>query len=130
MQQPQLLRPQLGDEKIDTGRIAAWSTETRGKTKLDRVFGDAEDDGDRRGCRFGRQRRRDAAGRGDHGDLPANQFGRQRRQSIDFTLGPAVFNRRVHALDIAGLFQAPVICGRKRRVGVPYRTSFKALMLI
>src|SRR5262249_24019478 len=53
MQQPQLLCPQLGDEKIDTGRIAAWSAETRDKTNLDRVFGDGEDDGDRRGCHFG-----------------------------------------------------------------------------
>src|SRR6516164_5669788 len=59
MQQPQLLCSQLGDEKTDTRRIAAWSTETRDKTNLDRVFGSAEDDGDRRGCRFGRQRRRD-----------------------------------------------------------------------
>ena len=46
------------------------------------------------------------SGRGDHGDLSANQFGRQRRQPIDLILGPAVFDRHVLALDIAGLLQA------------------------
>src|SRR4029453_5039584 len=45
--------------------------------------------------------------------MVANQIGRQRRQLINFPLGPTVFNRPVHALDIAGLFQAPVLCGRK-----------------
>src|SRR5262245_56791503 len=58
---PSCFDPQLGDEKIDTGRIAAWSSETRDKTNLDRVARHTEHDRDRRGCRFGRQRRRDAA---------------------------------------------------------------------
>ena len=43
---------------------------------------------------------------GDHGDLPANQIGRQRRQPIELIFGPAVFDRHVLALDIAGLLQA------------------------
>ena len=51
-----------------------------------------------------------ASGRGDHGDLPANQFGRQRRQPIDLTLRPAVFDRDVLALDIAGVLQALAEC--------------------
>jgi hypothetical protein len=34
-----------------------------------------------------------------------NQFGRQ-RQPIDLVLGPAVFDRHVFALDIAGVLQA------------------------
>ena len=67
---------------------------------------DVEDDGDRRGCRLGRERRSGTAGRDDHGDLSANQFGRQRRQSIDLILRPAVFDRHVLALDIAGVFEA------------------------
>ena len=41
----------------------------------------------------------------------------QRRQPTDFTFGPAVFNRRVHALGIASLFQTLVKCGRKGGVG-------------
>ena len=38
------------------------------------------------------------------------RFGRQRRQPIDFFLGPAVFDRYVLALDIAGLLQALAKC--------------------
>jgi hypothetical protein len=47
----------------------------------------------------------------------------KRSSSIDFTLGPAVFNRRVHTLDLAGLFQAPVMCGRKGREGTGRRRA-------
>ena len=50
--------------------------------------------------------------RGDHGDLSANQFGRQRRQSIGLIFGPAVFDRHVLALDIAGVFQALAKCAQ------------------
>ena len=48
-----------------------------------------------------------SADRGDHGDLPANQFGRQRRQPIDLILRPAVFDRHILALDIAGSPSGP-----------------------
>ena len=51
-------------------------------------------------------KRRSELRRDDHGDLSANQFGRQRRQSIDLILGPAVFDRYVLALDIAGVLEA------------------------
>src|SRR5262249_59414116 len=44
--------------------------------------------------------------RNDHGDLPANQIGRQRRQPAKLIVGPAVFDRYVFALDIAGIFEA------------------------
>jgi len=40
------------------------------------------------------------------GDPAANEVGRQRRQPIHLILGPAVFNRDVLALDIAGVLQA------------------------
>ena len=55
-------------------------------------------------------------GRGDHGDLSANQFGRQRRQPIELILGPAVFDRHVLALDIAGVLQALAKCAQTVRV--------------
>ena len=42
--------------------------------KAGRVFGDKEDDGDRGGCRLGRQRGRSAAH--DNRNWMANQFGR------------------------------------------------------
>jgi hypothetical protein len=55
VQQTQSLGHNLIDEKIDTCRVAARPSEAGDKTEPDRVFGDDEDDGDRRGCRLGRQ---------------------------------------------------------------------------
>ena len=54
---------------------------------------------------------------------PANQIGRQCRQPIDLILRPAVYDRQVLALDIAGLLQALAKCAqtvrdRVRRCGV------------
>ena len=66
------------------------SSEAGDKTKPNRVFTDAEDDWDRRGCRLGRKRRSGTSVRYDHGDPSANQFGCQLRQSIDLILGQAV----------------------------------------
>ena len=114
-QEFQPLCHQLATEKIDPRQVAARPGEAGDKTEPDRVFGDDEDDGDRRGCRLGRERRSGASGRGDHGDLSANQFGRQRRQSIDLILGPAVFDRHVLALDIAGVLQALAKCAQTVR---------------
>ena len=115
--------PTRPTEKIDACQVAARPGEAGDKTKPDRVFGDGEDDGDRRGCRLGRQRHSRASERGDHSDLPANQIGRQLRQSIELILGPAVHDRHVLALDIAGLFQAlaksaQTVRVRVRRCGV------------
>ena len=56
-QQLQPLCRQLGIEKIDPCQVAARPGEAGDKTKPDRVFADDEDDGDRRGCRLGRERR-------------------------------------------------------------------------
>ena len=53
------------------------------------------------------------ASRDDHGDLAANQIGRQLRQSIELTLRPAVFDRHVLALDIAGILEALTKAARR-----------------
>ena len=55
-QEVQPLCRQLTIEKIDPCQVAARPGEAGDKTKPDRVFVDDEDDGDRRGCRLGRQR--------------------------------------------------------------------------
>ena len=107
MQKFQPLRRQFTADKVDARRVAARPCEAGDESKLDRVFGEDEHDGDRRGCRLGRERRSVGAC-DDYGDLPANQLGRQCRQSIVLTLGPAVFDRNVLALDIAGLLEALV----------------------
>jgi hypothetical protein len=81
-QEFQPLRHQLTTEKIDPCQVAARPGEAGDKTKPDRVFVDDEDDGDRRGCRLGRECGRGSYGR-NHGYPPANQIGCQHRQSID-----------------------------------------------
>ena len=56
MQQLQPFRLQLTRKKIDPRQISARPGEAGDKTELDRVFADAEDDRDRRGRSFGRER--------------------------------------------------------------------------
>jgi hypothetical protein len=55
VQQTQSLGHNFGGQKIDAGRIAARPGKAGDQTQLDRVFGDAEDDRDRRGRGFGRR---------------------------------------------------------------------------
>jgi hypothetical protein len=110
-QQFQPLCRQFTREKIDACQVAPRSGEAGDETNFDRVIADAEDDGDRGGCRLGSQRRRRAAC-DDHGDPPANQFGRQLGQSTDLIIGPPVFDRDVLTLDIAGILQALTKCAQ------------------
>ena len=110
---------QLVIENIETCQIAARPGKAGNKTKLDRVFGRDEDDGDCRRCRLSGEH--GTCERGDHGDLSANQFGRQQRQPIYLALGPAVVDRHVLALDIAGVFEALAECPQTVRVRVVKR---------
>jgi hypothetical protein len=50
--------------------------------------------------------RRDGATGRDHGDLTADQISRQRRQPVIVTLGPAILDRHVLPLDVAGFLEA------------------------
>ena len=75
MQKPQPLGRDIREEKINAGRVATGTGEAVNKAELDRVFGEAEDDRDRRCCSFGRKCGNVAAGRGDHGHLSADQIG-------------------------------------------------------
>ena len=68
--------------------------------------------GDRCGRRLGGKGAGAAPVCGDHGHLSANQISRQRRQSIVLPLGPAVFDRHVSALDIAGFVQTLAKCAQ------------------
>ena len=105
-QELQPLCHRLSVEKIDACQVAPRPGEACDKTEPDRVFGCEKDDGYRRGCGLGRHRRSGAAGRDDHGHLAAHQFGGERRQPIELSLGPAVFDRQILALDLTGLLQA------------------------
>jgi hypothetical protein len=66
MQEPQPFGTNFTEEKIEPGRIAARPGEIRDETYSRWVFGDAEDDWDRRGRSFGRKRSRGVARRGDN----------------------------------------------------------------
>jgi len=105
MQEPQPLGRHFLDQEIDAGRVAARPGEAGDKTKPDRVLADAEDDRDRRCCRFGRERGR-VADRGDDGHLLANEIGQQRRQAIVLALQPGILDRHVLAFDVAALVEA------------------------
>jgi hypothetical protein len=96
---------ELADEKIDPSHVAVGPGQAADETEPDRVFGDHEDDGDRRGRRLGGHRRHRAHG-GDDGDLSAHEVGQELRQPVVLTLGKAVDDRRVLALDVARLLEA------------------------
>jgi hypothetical protein len=68
-QEFQPLCRQLTNEEINPCQVAAWPREAGDKTKPHRVFGDGEDDGDRRGCRLG-CKRSSASGRSDLAQAP------------------------------------------------------------
>lgn len=109
---------QLGIEEIDAGEVAARPRKAGDKTKPDRVFGDAKDDGDLLGCPLGRQHRLHALGRGDYRNPSAHQFGRQFRQPIQLILRPAIHDRYVLPLGIATLLETPTKSAQALRVRV------------
>jgi hypothetical protein len=49
----------------------------------------------------------------NHGHLAANQIGCQCRKSIELVLSPAVFDRHVAALDVAGFAEALAECSER-----------------
>src|SRR5215471_6560921 len=105
MQEPEALGRKLHVHADDTGDVAARPTEACDHTGLDRVAAEAEDDWNRSGRGFGRERRGDATRRCDDSHRAARQIGRQFRQSIIVIVRPAVFDRDVAALGVAGFAQ-------------------------
>jgi hypothetical protein len=101
--------PRSRPPKIDSREVAAGPAKTGDEAKLDRVFADQEDDGNRRSCGLGCGDGRWTRGH-DHRDPSLHQFRRQRRQPIDLVVGPAVFDRDVLAFDQARVFQALAEC--------------------
>jgi hypothetical protein len=114
MQKPQPLGVHLPIEKIHAGRGAARPGQAGDKTSFDRVCTDAENNRDRRGRRFGRDRNL-VAERGDHGHTTADQVSHQRREAIVLALQPVVFDRDVLAFDVAGFAEALAEPGRMAR---------------
>jgi hypothetical protein len=105
-------------ETIDAGRIPAWPREAGDKTKLDRVFADAEHNRDRRGRSFGLDRSGNGVGRGDHRHTTAHQFSHQFRQAIELALQPMVLDRHLLALDVAAFTKPFAERGDRARCGI------------
>src|SRR5215467_9841734 len=103
---PSRLATQLVAHGVDTGDVAARSAEALDKAKLNRVQAEAEDDRNRRGCGFGRERRGRAARCGDDSHPAADEIGHQFRNSGKVVLCPAVFNCHVLTLDVSGFAQS------------------------
>jgi hypothetical protein len=94
---------QLADEDAEAREVAARSGETGGPARRHRVAAAEEDDRDRRGCVFRRQYR--SAACYHHVDLKVDQVGSQCGQPIIISLRPAIFDRDVFSLNIAGFAQ-------------------------
>ncbi len=91
--------------------LPPWTVEARNEALLDRIAADQEHHGNGRRCCLGRECR-GSGDRGDHRHPLVDQFGRQGRQSVVATVRPAVFDRHVLALDVAGIFQTGPECIR------------------
>src|SRR5262249_43381829 len=114
MQQPKLLCPKLSKNKRDTGDIAARPVETGDEAELNRVAAACEDDRDCRSRRLGCNCRRGVM-RSDHRHLTAYQIGCEVGQSVDLVLRPAILDRHILALDVAGFTNALPECGQIAR---------------
>ena len=90
---------------VDAGDVRAGPVEAGDKTQCDRVTAGAKDDRYGRG-RCLRRQRCGGAGGYDHRYAAADEIGCKRRQPIVLILRPAVLDRHVLALDIAGFLQA------------------------
>jgi hypothetical protein len=104
-------------KKNNSCQVAAWPSEAGDKTKLYRVFANAEDDRDRCGRTFGHKRCKVAGGRGDNGHTAAHEISHERWQAIELALQPVVLHPYVLSLEVAGLFEAVSERRAKGRVG-------------
>jgi hypothetical protein len=104
MRQLQLLRCYLHAKLGRAGKVAARSAKADNKADLHRIARRGEDNRSCRGRRLHRQHRRGIAD--DHSHLTTNQLSRHCWQPVVLPVRPAVFDRHILALDIAGFLQA------------------------
>ena len=106
VQQLQPLRPYLHVQRDHAREVAARSAEAGDKTSLDRVAAAVEDDRNRRGRRFCCQRCRSATRRTITATWRRTSSAASAGNRSYLALRPAIFDRHVLALDIAGFAQA------------------------
>ena len=111
---PAVCRPSSATWKTDAGDIAARPARLATRPSPTGSAACGEDDRNGRGRGLGASAAMPVAA--DHGDRRSHQFGRQRRQPIVLAVRPAVFDRHVLAVDIAGLAQTLPERGYKMRI--------------
>jgi hypothetical protein len=102
MQQAQPLGVQFCRHVVDAGDIAARAAEACHDTGLYRVGAGGKDDRNGSGRRLCHKRRHRAYRRDNDRHLTPHQIGRQFREPAVVAVPPAIFDRNIAALDIAG----------------------------
>src|SRR5262249_1497792 len=92
--------------------VAPGPIEACDQAELDGVGTNLEDDGNRIGCGFGRNRC-GVVRCGDDGHLTSNQVGRHCGQPIGLILRPAIFDQNITAVDKTGFAQPQAKCRYK-----------------
>src|SRR6266487_734831 len=110
------LRSQFEGKNSHSGDISTRSVETGNQPALNRIIAAQKNDRYRAGCGLGRGDRR--AVRENHGHPTVDQVRRKCRQATILVFRPAIFDRYVMTLDIAGLVEALPERGRHRRVPI------------
>jgi hypothetical protein len=100
-QQFQSLVRQFAGEKAHARDVATRPVKTGDEAQRNRVATGREDDGHRRGCGLGRERRNAVAD--DHGHWPVNQISHHGLQPVEAIFRRVIFDRYVLALDVAGI---------------------------
>src|SRR6516164_8462682 len=106
MQQLQPLWSELSGHHGRPRGIAARTVEARDKPSSDRIGSGRKNNWNGSGRRHRRTHAVEVAADQDHCDFAANEIGRQGRHPIELTLGPAILNGNVSALDEAQFTQA------------------------
>src|SRR5262249_38538557 len=104
VQQLQSLPIRFRTQRGHACEVTARSVQAGYETDLNRISAGHKNNGDRGGFSLARYRR--LAVRDNHAHLTTNQIGCQCRQSITVPFRPAVFDRHIPTLDIAGFRQA------------------------
>ena len=105
MQQFQAFWSHFNIEVGDAGEIATRTIKACDEAEHNRVGTDHKDSRDNGRCYLGRQCRR-ATRRNEHGHSALNQFQGEGWQPLVDVIRPAVFDRDIALLDVAGLSQA------------------------
>src|SRR5258706_7015894 len=90
----------------NAGHIAAGTAKRFDETELYGITTASEYDWNVGSCRLSRKSGRIATRGDDYGDFAFDELRCQRGQAVEATLGPAVFDRDIFAVDVAAILEA------------------------